>query len=249
MRRTRLASVLAAALFATFLVAAPALGAAPRAATAATPTATPTAEPLAEIRFGCALVIPVPRDARPAVVCRWAAPEGVEIRAYRLWRSVDGGPRELIARVAADQPLRNADRRIERGHVYTYRVVGVGADGSRVAISNPDSVRVGRPVEELRFRCAIVLDEGLKGVACRWSEATRPAAVRYVLFRSVDGGPREKIYRTGLDGRRGFLDTDVKRGQVIRYAVVAPTADGRVVSLGGPLRVVLPGEPAVTAAR
>ena len=245
MHRTRLASVLATALFATFLVAAPALGAAPRAATAATPAA----EPLAEIRLGCALVIPVPRDARPAVVCRWAGPEGVDVRAYRLWRSVDGGPRELIARVAADEPLRHADRRIERGHAYGYRVVGIGADGSRVAISNLETVKVGRPVEELRFRCAIVLDDGLKGVACRWSEATRPAAVRYVLFRSVDGGPREKIYRTGLDGRRGFLDTDVKRGQVVRYAVVALAADGRVVSLGGPVRVVLPGEPAATAAR
>ena len=244
MRRTRLASILATALFATFLVAAPVLGAAPRTATAA-----PSAEPLAEIRLGCALVIPVPRDARPAVVCRWAGPDGTDVRAYRLWRSVDGGPRELIARVAAGEPQRHADRRIERGHVYTYRVVGLGADGTRVAISNPDSVRVGRPVEDLRFRCAIVLDDGLQGVACRWSEATRPAAVRYVLYRSVDGAPREKIYRTGLAGRRGVLDTDVKRGQVIRYAVVALAADGRVVSLGGPVRVVLPGEPAATAAR
>ena len=56
----------------------------------------------------------------------------------------------------------------------------------------------------------------------------------------MDGGPREKIYRTGLDGRRAFLDTDIKAGQHIRYAVVALAADGRVVGLGGPVRVRIP---------
>jgi hypothetical protein len=64
--------------------------------------------------------------------------------------------------------------------------------------------------------------------------------VRYVLYRSVDGGARAKIYRTGLDGRRVFLDQDVAAGQTIRYAVVALTARGRVVGVGGPDTVVVP---------
>ena len=75
---------------------------------------------------------------------------------------------------------------------------------------------------------------------CRWSDAVRDSAVRYVLWRSVDGGPREAIYRVHEDGRRSFLDTDVKPGQVIRYAVVALNASGRIVGYGGPDRVVIP---------
>ena len=75
---------------------------------------------------------------------------------------------------------------------------------------------------------------------CRWSDTTRASAVRYVLYRSVDGGSRGAIYRVGEDGRRAFRDRDVKPGQAIRYAVVAVNASGRIVAYGGPDRVVLP---------
>jgi hypothetical protein len=61
-----------------------------------------------------------------------------------------------------------------------------------------------------------------------------------VLWRSVDGGPREAVYRVGEDGRRSFFDTDVKPGQHIRYAVVAVNAHGRIVGVGGPDRVAIP---------
>ena len=61
-----------------------------------------------------------------------------------------------------------------------------------------------------------------------------------MLFRSVDGAARQAIYRTPLNGRRSFLDTDVKAGQTVRYAVVALAADGRVVGIGGPDTVKIP---------
>jgi hypothetical protein len=77
------------------------------------------------------------------------------------------------------------------------------------------------------------------GVACRWSATTRPGADRYVLYRSVNGGAREAIYRTGIDGRRWFLDTRVRPGQTIRYAVIALSSTGRIVAIGGPDLVVL----------
>jgi hypothetical protein len=99
-------------------------------------------------------------------------------------------------------------------------VVALGADGARVGLSNRVKIYVGRPVQQLRFDCAVVIDTDRQGVACRWSATTRPLAVRYVLYRSVDGGPREAIYRTRLHGRLRYFDADVKAGQTIRYAVV-----------------------------
>jgi hypothetical protein len=101
-------------------------------------------------------------------------------------------------------------------------------------------VRVGRAPELLRFNCFFKDDAAVDGVACRWSAATRAAAVRYVLFRSVDGAAREAIYRTPLNGRRSFLDTDVASGQRIRYAVAALAADGRVVGLSRVDAVLVP---------
>jgi hypothetical protein len=237
MRRSKLVSLLGGALLAALLLPQAALaGASP--AGAATQAAPATATP--SIRLGCALVIPVPRDVRPAVVCRWSELAGADVAVYRLWRVVDTKPREVIARVAPGEPLRHADRDIARGHTYTYRVVAVGEDGTRLGVSRRVSITIGRPAEELRFNCAFIVDEGTSGVRCRWGESSRPAAVRYVLYRSVDGAARERIYRVGLNGRRAFLDTDVAGGQVIRYAVVALAADGRVVGIGGPDTVTVP---------
>ena len=246
MRRPIVARLVTGALLASLLVPSAVLAAAAPASTPGSSASLLLAGPPA-IRLGCALVIPVPRTVRPAIVCRWSEPEGVKVRAYRLWRVVDARPRELIATVAAGDPRRHADKDIASGHDYTYRVVALGPDGSRVAVSNRVTVHVGRQAEVLRFDCAYVIDGSVNGVACRWSATTRPAAVRYVLYRSVDGAAREAIYRTTIDGRRSFLDTDVAAGQRIRYAVVALSATGRVVAVGGPDAVLVPALATATA--
>ena len=230
MRRSRLVTILGGSLLAAFLLPTVALASAP-----------PTVEP--NIKLRCALVIPAGHPARERVTCGWSAVEGVDVRAYRVWKTVDAGlgrPRHLIARVAADQPLRIADPHIRRGHSYTYRVVAIGTDGSRVGISNRVWLRVGWKVEKLGLNCAYVIDSAREGVACHWAKADRPGAKRYVLVRSVDGGPRERIYRTGGHGHRSFFDTDVAAGQSITYKVFALARDGRIVGIGGPDVVVVP---------
>lgn len=246
MRRSRLLRLLGGALLAALLLPSAALAApAPAPGGIASIEAAPAAATLPRFRLACALVIPNPLTNHPdrRIVCRWRAPEGVDVRAYRLWRIVDpgsGNPRELLATVTAGERLRFADHDIKRGHAYRYRVVALGADGSRVARSNRVTIKVGRPAQQLRFNCAVVIDGDRHGVACHWSDTTRPAAVRYVLYRSVDGGARQAIYRTGEDGRRRFFDKDVAPGQTIRYAVVAKAVTGRVVAIGGPDTVVIP---------
>ena len=153
---------------------------------------------------------------------------------YRLWRTVDGGSKHLVVSVAGDATLRHADRNIRTGHTYRYFVSGVNAEGTRVAKSAVDKVYVGRAAQALSFNCAVVIDEGTTSAVCRWSDTTRTSAVKYVLYRSVDGAAREAIYRTGEDGRRSFRDRDVKPGQSIRYAVVAVNASGRIVGVRWP---------------
>lgn len=250
MRRSRLVQLVGGAIMVASLLmpsAALASSGPPSAAGIRQGTATPVAVSLPAIKLGCALVVknPLGPDApRRAIVCRWTAPDGVAVRAYRLRRVVDAphaARLRLIATVPASDPLRYADGRIARGHKYTYLVVALGADGSRVAVSNRVTVRVGRPAESLRLGCAIATTGDQRGVACRWSRTSRPAAVGYVLLRSVDGGPRERIYRTGLPGPRVFVDLDVKAGQQVRYAVLAVAKSGRVVGLGGPVLVRIPG--------
>jgi hypothetical protein len=231
MRRSRLVTLLGGTLLAAFLLPSVALAGAPAGATAAAVTPTPP-----NITLRCARVIPAARPAHDRVVCHWSALTGVTVRAYRLYRFVDaplGRPRQLVARVTPDKPLRAVDWNISDGHRYSYRVVAIGTDGSRVGHSNLVSLRVGRPAQALGLHCVFVVDGATQGVACHWNAATnRPGVVKYVLYRSVDGGARQWLYRTGKHGARHFLDTKVTAGQTIRYKVIAVTADGRVVGIG-----------------
>jgi hypothetical protein len=234
MRRSRLLALLGGTLLAALLL--------PSLAVAADPSAT-TAPVVPTIRLHCALVIPAGHPARERVVCGWTAVTGVDVRAYRVWKTVDAGlgrPRHLIARVTPGEPLRVVDPDIRRGHTYTYRVVAIGTDGARVGVSNAEFLRVGWQAERIALNCAYVIDAARQGVACHWAKADRPAAVRFVLVRSVDGGPRERIYRTGVDGRRSFFDTDVAAGQSIRYKVFALAGDGRIVGISRADTVLVP---------
>ncbi len=205
------------------------------------------------IRLGCALVRPdaaaltdalaVRPEIAPAIACRWTEVDADALRGYQLWRAVDapgGGPRELIATIPAGDPLRFVDTPVARGHVYTYAVIALATDGSKLAVSNAVAVKVPPVADKLRLACELTSNGDVRGVACKWTEATHPAAAGYVLWRSVDGGPREAIYKTRLDGRLGFFDTKIKPGHSIRYAVVAVDAAGRIVGHGGPVAVRIP---------
>lgn len=192
------------------------------------------------LRLGCSVTR---YHAAPAVVCRWSAVESDKLRGYKLWRTVGAPgthPRQLIGKIPADARLRHLDTRVRRGHVYTYLVVAVAKDGSRIAVGGPVAVRIPGRHHALRFVCAVGSDGDHLGVGCKWSESKDPAAVGYVLWRSVDGGARQAIYRTGLDGRLHFFDTKVEPGQSIRYAVVAVDATGHRVGKGGPIVVRIP---------
>jgi hypothetical protein len=234
MRRPRLVRLLGAALLAAFLLPQTVMAtSAPVAATTTVPA----------FKLACGLVVPNPLEATApnrAIVCKWVAPAGVDVANYRLWRSVNTGPRYLIATVPATATLRHADRNIRTGHTYHYFVAALNAAGTRVAKSNVANVYVGRAPQTLAFNCVVVIDTALTDVSCRWSATNRATAVRYVLWRSVDGAARQAIYRTGIHGHRTFVDRNVKAGQRIRYAVVALDKYGRVVAYGSPDVVQIP---------
>ncbi|HEY4190530.1 MAG TPA: hypothetical protein VGM28_08930 [Candidatus Limnocylindrales bacterium] len=229
MHRSRLVTLLGGALLAAFLLPSVALAGTPAANAATVTPVTPN------ITMHCARIIPAGRPAHDRVVCRWTAVTGVDVRAYRLYRFVDGPlhARQLVARVTPDKPLRGVDWHISDGHHYTYRVVAIGTDGKRVGESNFVGLRVGRPAQALGLKCVFLVDGAKEGVACHWNAATnRPGTMKYVLFRSVDGGAWQWLHRTGKHGHRYFLDTKVTAGQTIRYKVFAVAGDGRVVGIG-----------------
>lgn len=243
MRRSRLAQILGGSVMMAALLL-PSSALASSAAPVAGATAAPQTTTVPTIKVTCSLVVQNvfgPAAPRRANVCTWVAPAGITVATYRVWRVVDRNPatRTLLAGIPATQRLRYADFALRAGHDYTYFVTGIGEAGTRVAVSNRVTIHVGRTLEKLAMSCALTTGD-VKAVACRWSAATRPNAARYHLVRSVDGAARQRIYNVWLHGRRSFTDVDVKPGQTIRYAVLAVTSTGRVVSIGGPIVVAIP---------
>ena len=203
MRRSRLVTLLGGTLLAAFLLPSVAL------ASDAAPRVTPTAP---NIKLHCALVIPAGHPARERVVCGWSRRRRASTSAPTACGGSStrglGRPRQLVARVAPDKPLRAVDREHPARPPYTYRVVAIGTDGSRVGISNRVWLRVGWPAEKLAPQLRVRdrrrppgrrLPLGRRPIArapCGTCSSARSTAAR-----------GERIYRTGDHGRRSFFDT------------------------------------------
>ena len=169
------------------------------------------------IRLGCALVIPDPRAHAPGPI---VLPLGGARRAstsgpIACGGRVDGGPAAAARHVAVRRARSATPTAHPGGHAYTTAWSDSGTDGSRVARSARRSRSAsGGRAETLRFNCALVIDGAHRGVAVPLvrGHPARRGALRPVGAPST-AAAREAIYRIGEDGRRSFLDTDVKPGQ------------------------------------
>lgn len=112
-------------------------------------------------------------------------------------------------------------------------------------LSVPDAdarpAREQRRVEPLRLDCQVESIGGERGVLCRWSASNRDGLRGYQLYRIVNGSPRELVATVGAGERLHAFDTDIGQGDRLIYGVVARNQHGRVVGLGGPVRLGIPG--------
>lgn len=135
---------------------------------------------------------------------------------------------------------------LRRSHVRrlllaTVVVVTVFATAMAPADAQVDRSRP-RPVhdvERLRLDCAPHNSDVQRGVLCRWSEARNVDTRAYQLFRIVDGVPRELIATVGVDGRRGYFDTDVAAPSSLVYGVISVNRNGRLLGRSAPVHIQL----------
>ena len=118
--------------------------------------------------------------------------------------------------------------------------VGVAdAQGRRAEDRQVDLVRPASAVETLRLGCNRDFVDGQRGVLCQWSEATNAHTRGYQLFRVTDGSARELVTTVGVNGRRGFFDTDVSAPSSLVYGVVSFNRSGRLLGRSAPVHVQL----------
>lgn len=182
----------------------------------------------------------VDTDRRTGVACKWSPSEHPRFAGYQLVRS-DGEERTVVFASRERRATTHFDEEVRRGVRYRYAVLAVDDAGAIIGRSRPAEAGLRElKYEELRFDCEAVRHADRPAVACKWAETQRPDARGYVLYRSVDGGAREELARTGLDGRRHHLDRDVAPGHRYTYAVIVVDRSGEPIGRGGPVTVGIP---------
>lgn len=86
-------------------------------------------------------VAPAPSPTRIHIGCRWRSAEHPAAVGYRLWRIVDRGERELVARGGLDM-VGARDVVSSKAHVVRYAVIAVDEHGRRVGQSRVAEIRL-----------------------------------------------------------------------------------------------------------
>ncbi len=172
------------------------------------------------VRFKVVPPLPKPvlkvEEAPHAVGLSWPASPGAEYRVYRLAQS-ESKP-ALVASVKSGE---YADTQIQYGRAYEYTVQAFVAGGNSEAESEPSEPVAITP--EGRFPPAV--PEGLAAVAgvssieVSWNPDGEPDLRGYYLYRSVNGGPFEKI--GDALATPAYSDRAVESGKRYRYQVSA----------------------------
>ena len=82
-------------------------------------------------------------------------------------------------------------------------------------------------IELLHMKCRQV-EPGVAAVECAWRKAGYSPAVGYQLWRVIDRGERELVWRGGLD-TTSHVSRVPKDATVARYALLAVTKQGHIV--------------------
>lgn len=99
----------------------------------------PRPDVVEELRFACR---PDIVQGHRGVLCRWSESSRDDVRAYQLYRIVNGSARELVATVPVGDRLAAFDRDIEAGDHIVYGVVARNVVGRVIGIGGPARVAI-----------------------------------------------------------------------------------------------------------
>lgn len=173
-------------------------------------------------------------NGRAGVACTWSATTQRAAAGYRLVRT-DGDRRTTVFRTDDLTRTSAIDSNIRLGVTYGYSILVVNERGETIGRGGPVRAGVDAPAPELEvltLRCEAA-DERV-AARCTWRPATSETAVGYQLWRIVNRGERELVWRGGLDQTSVFDDLPSDTA-VVRYAVLAVDEKGDIVGRSRPV--------------
>lgn len=165
----------------------------------------------------------------------WPASPGANFRVYRL-APLDPQP-ALVATVNGSEYV---DNQIQFGKAYVYSVQGFVASGNAEAESEAsDSISI---TPEGKFPPAVpeglAATAGVSSLELNWNPDNEPDLRGYYVYRSVNGGPFEKI--GDLLATPAYGDRAIQTGQHYRYQVSAVDQRGHESARSPIVEVVAP---------
>ena len=196
------------------------------------PVAAAEPPPFEVLTLGCGVR---QTDQTAAVRCRWSAPTLDAAAGLRLWRITVGADqgRQIVFRTDDVSVTSHTDAPVRPGHRYVYVIQAVNETGRTVGLSRGAAVGVPptpdvRPdIEALRLHCRPGDDFR---VGCAWTAPTVNGARTLTLWRSVDGGARERVLSSHHPFPTAYRDTVPDGTSRVAYAVIATDSDGEIVA-------------------
>ncbi len=174
-------------------------------------------------------------NGRAGVACEWSETTHRTAAGYALIRT-NGDTRTTVFTTRDLATTVAIDSNIRLGVTYGYSILVLDANGATVGKGGPVRAGVKAPdtdpeLEVLTMKCEAA-DE-VVAAHCEWRPTTSRTAVGYQLWRIVNRGEREMVWRGGLDhtAARDSLPDDTV---LVRYAVLAVDKDGEVVGQSRP---------------
>jgi hypothetical protein len=183
-------------------------------------------------------------NGRSAVACNWTRTERRDAAGYSLVRT-NGDVRTVVFATRDLSQTRAIDTEIRLDVKYTYLVQVHNEAGRTIGSGGPVSAGVRSPQhkkEVLQIECAQL--EPSAAVKCAWRPATHPDAVGYQLWRVVDRGQREGIWRGDLT-TTAHTSRVPMNAQVARYAVLSVDKSGTIVGQSRPFTVRIRNTPTI----
>lgn len=150
---------------------------------------------------------------------------------FRVYRAAAAQPPELLGE--SDHP-EYMDSAIEFGTQYTYYVQAVAGEllQSATAASQPIAPEdVFPPLTP----AGLTAEQGIDSIDLSWERNTEPRFQGYNVYRSVEGGPPEKI--AALITAPTYSDHQIESGKKYRYTVSAVGVNGRESAPSAPFEI------------
>ncbi|HUA87534.1 MAG TPA: hypothetical protein VMB85_26945 [Bryobacteraceae bacterium] len=178
-----------------------------------------------------------PPLATPADFKAVNAPLGVQLswRAsaphYHVFRAAADAEPDLLTDTDQTQWL---DSPVEYGTPYRYYVQGYSGELQQSNVAGPEKI-TPEDIFAPSVPAGLTAEQGTNAIELSWERNTEPRFQGYNVFRSVNGGPFQKV--ASLIAAPTYSDRDVQAGKKYRYEVSAVATNGRESARSAPFEI------------